>query len=962
MTKRTIDAVDEPPLKRIRNDDVTSVPSPLKDAATWSFLEQYLRSELSYGQAEEGLTSYLGDRYREDDWREAKLAVFSGDSDDDEAIHNLISLKRRYIPEPSVSSSTLVATFASECKRVKHSIFIDEEAGEGDDEEEEEEEEEEEWCEDGLPAHPQKVTTLPGPSAKHTLSTKIDEIFNAYESRASKPSGRRIPYRAAWCSDTIDNRMYLLNVHRTVTDYIAEHLRSNSFSVTVSPWVPGQLYMVAESPQAIASTLPTSYELSVKDYFRISDKERAVVDRQRSQLPSPGWVRITRGKYKNATAYVTNLKSTKESSSNPLVWVLVALQDFPYPMPKGSVVLLDRSRLPAGKAVSDIIRDGEVVGCSYKGEEYYRGLLLKSFHRDLLDPVSTPHPDEIRLHIHSGWDTPFIKTTERAFSMEFLRVGDAARVITGEFGAEIGEVVSADHAFGSIRLEYSIEGHKIQSEVQLQDVERVFWVGDTIRVVAGIYLGLEGHIVQMTGDIFQICQTSTKEEVEVSKYYLDRCSLKHTLQAHLPTQQFFEPPPDIDDIQIGDVVEVLVGKHVGKSGIVDWFPPGGTMLWIQDMNPMLTTGNDRGYDVSPGDIVSVVRGLEYRATGVVQSVNFPEARLTILSGCDHTIIDVPIRFVMTRKLRNDSFSHVIGKEVFIVGGNLKGYRATLYDIESENCIVAVHGQKRTTLKCPDVITSYGMRLNGAVLEGSDLLSFCDMQKKSYLMAQPRSTTPPPEKIVPSSSITNASPSKSSSSNVLSHWTASPEDINLVLNRANQTPNLNSSAASDPWTINEDDIRDISEARAEKHQDNGPLSWLMKKDFSSALLTHHALLKVSPSFENGRLSKRFVSTVCPDPFCGANGPAPEGCVAAFCTSNGAGARIQHYHIPASDLSPAHPRKKNQHCLILDGEYCGLILPVSKCNVKSKTVEVFLITTITVTLHFDQICLVELAQHR
>jgi hypothetical protein len=134
---------------------------------------------------------------------------------------------------------------------------------------------------------------------------------------------------------------------------------------------------------------------------------------------------------------------------------------------------------------------------------------------------------------------------------------------------------------------------------------------------------------------------------------------------------------------------------------------------------------------------------------------------------------------------------------------------------------------------------------------------------------------------------------------------------------------------------------------------------MKKEFSSALLTHHALLKVSPRFENGRLFKHFVSTACPDPFCGANGPAPEGCVAAFCTSNGAGARIQHYHIPASDLSPAHPRKKNQLCLVLDGEYRGLILPVSKCNVRSKIVEVVLIATITVALHFNQICLVELA---
>lgn len=134
--------IDEPPSKRIRNDSngewwwyssqlflmriiVTGTchaPSPLEDAGTWSFLERYLKSELSYRQAEEGLISYLGDRYREDDWREAKLAVFSGDGDDYEAMNNLMALKRRYIPEPSVLSSMLVATFASKRKQVSETF------------------------------------------------------------------------------------------------------------------------------------------------------------------------------------------------------------------------------------------------------------------------------------------------------------------------------------------------------------------------------------------------------------------------------------------------------------------------------------------------------------------------------------------------------------------------------------------------------------------------------------------------------------------------------------------------------------------------------------------------------------------------------------------------------------------------------------------------------------------------
>ena len=86
---------------------------------------------------------------------------------------------------------------------------------------------------------------------------------------------------------------------------------------------------------------------------------------------------------------------------------------------------------------------------------------------------------------------------------------------------------------------------------------------------------------------------------------------------------------------------------------------------------------------------------------------------------------------------------------------------------------------------------------------------------------------------------------------------------------------------------------------------------MNREFSTLFLTYHAIFAVSLRFNHAKLHKRFVSTACPDPFCGANGPAPEDCVAVFCTSNRAGAALEHYHIPAKDLSPAPPRKKTKN---------------------------------------------------
>jgi hypothetical protein len=141
---------------------------------------------------------------------------------------------------------------------------------------------------------------------------------------------------------------------------------------------------------------------------------------------------------------------------------------------------------------------------------------------------------------------------------------------------------------------------------------------------------------------------------------------------------------------------------------------------------------------------------------------------------------------------------------------------------------------------------------------------------------------------------------------------------------------------------------------------GPIPWLMSKEFALTLLTYHILLKVSPSFLHSRLHKQFVLTACPNPFCDENGPTPEGYMAIFCTSNGAGAAIEHHHIPTSDLSPAPPCKKNQQCLILGEAHCGALGTVVNCWTKKKTVDLRIGESDIQDLGFDQLCLVELSR--
>jgi hypothetical protein len=151
----------------------------------------------------------------------------------------------------------------------------------------------------------------------------------------------------------------------------------------------------------------------------------------------------------------------------------------------------------------------------------------------------------------------------------------------------------------------------------------------------------------------------------VSKYYLDQRLLKHMVHSQLPTQQYFESPKLNNSIEIGDYIEVLKGEHVGKCGVINWFPKGDTKLSFHDIftvdNNESSSGllsisvpiaivqwmsttqtiqytKERGYDVKPGDVMTVVRRPEYEAKGVVQGVDFPNAHLTLLCDIDHTLV------------------------------------------------------------------------------------------------------------------------------------------------------------------------------------------------------------------------------------------------------------------------------------------------------------------------------------
>ncbi|KAG1722154.1 hypothetical protein EDB19DRAFT_1835142 [Suillus lakei] len=646
--------VDEP---TVQEED--EAPPPLMDPHAWEILERFLTVDsMTYEQTEKDFHAYLGDCHLLNDWKEAQLALFSGDADDALSLLNFCNLKLKHLlsTPPALLPTGIPGT--SSCGGHSHpNIFIDAEAGEDDGEDEEDEEDIELASQHGPYNRPVKVMYLP--EWRYRMSDVIERIKGNMQ--------------AGHTPVLISLRTYFLIVPRTITEFLAGVLQNNGISVTISPWVPGQLYIVPDSPHTVLSTIPESHKPCVRRFDHLPEEQEEALNRLCAQLPNPTWVRVNRGEYKDAIAYIFD-----SEQMNDFVTVLIPPRDFPYPMAKGSITLFDPSRLPAGKLLSDIIHGGAVIGYSFKGEEYYSGLLKKKFHRYCLELVPIPHPNDICLHIQSGWDTPFIKKAEIAFS-----------------------------------------NHRKEMEANLDDVERIFHIGDEVKVIAGAYMGLEGHIIQKYDDIFHVCQSGTQEEVQVSKYYLDCCPVDHMLHGHQSTHQYIDPPLETESIQISDYVQVLTGDSVGKSGTVEWVTSTGSMLWFRDTDTMLSSDDltglalpaiqvptsmvehtclpptikfsrDRGYDIKPGDVVSVSHGPGYCTTGVVHSVDFPNAQLTLETD-NAELVKVPIGFIM--KMCNadlNSFNQFISKEVFIIGGSKKGFQAMLYNISSHTCQIALH--------------------------------------------------------------------------------------------------------------------------------------------------------------------------------------------------------------------------------------------------------------------------------
>ncbi|KAG2754082.1 hypothetical protein P692DRAFT_20870194 [Suillus brevipes Sb2] len=436
----------------------------------------------------------------------------------------------------------------------------------------------------------------------------------------------------------------------------------------------------------------------------------------------------------------------------------------------------------------------------------------------------------------------------------------------------------------------------------------------------------KGYVVQKYKEIHHL----PVWHIGVSKYYLDRCPVDRTLQGYMATPQYVDPPEEPKSIEISDYIKVIIGNLIGKGGLVLW--AAGEFIWFQDETNILRSDDhtpdmipflrvqaamvectclpatikftkERGYDVRPGDVVSVACGPEFQTKGVVTVVDFINTQLTLDTKGDHALIKVPICFMMkTQNVDLDDFKKFINIEVFIIRGEKKGFQAMLYALSLEDCIVAVHSLPHMNAKRHNVATTYGCRLKGAMLE--------DAQKVAHRPSPLKHHTSPRE--------------------AHTYTTRPLYQLNILIDTGSST--------EDPWVVNPSDSLPVADLTAVNPCDS--LIWL--RDFAVHFYTYHALFHVSAGFQGGKLVKWLGSSHSPDPpFCGPNDIAPPGQIAVWCTAKTAGGARVDYHIPIEFLTPAQPRKKGQECFIMNVDdstaviECVLRHPPPYANVDRKS---------------------------
>ena len=252
---------------------------------------------------------------------------------------------------------------------------------------------------------------------------------------------------------------------------------------------PGAIFIEATDVEAVYEACRCFTHASLHDIHKISHEQAILCLKERTTYTphSPGWVRLTKGRYTGDTAYVCNVT---DSLQTQLLIIPRIFGDGPKRRYRGRPpqALFDANYLCSSFKVEK--RNQMYL---YRGDRYFDGFLqtkMEDFdHNDTL-----PSREELQLFKKCPQIPPeFIQAAYDAIDASALRPGHRVLAICGPFQGQSGVVVTALSDTAQVQF----PGLELVMDIKCGELRRDIQVGDEVKVVAGLNAGFTGWVVSV---------------------------------------------------------------------------------------------------------------------------------------------------------------------------------------------------------------------------------------------------------------------------------------------------------------------------------------------------------------------------------------------------------------------------------------------------------------------------------
>ncbi|KAI6148025.1 hypothetical protein BKA82DRAFT_4015093 [Pisolithus tinctorius] len=670
---------------------VTVVPL-LEDAATWQLVLRWAADDsLSFANFLTEMEKF-GNRYQFDEWKSIFDQVFEASREGTAVEVVRAAMAERGVVEPSSARDAPPAQASSSRKSSRRSHrslcpakrprmsksasrYLDISARENEEDEEDEEEDEL----DDEANHCPRVTEIP-PSGRANLTQQLESLFRRYGGEGSA-EGLRAKAHQQGPVRSVEGRMEV-GTNRTqprVFKVVLPSARSAGF-------VLQHFKLEGLKCKTFHSIVPVPME-EMEPFAQPSD------------IPVHSWVCLLTSGLKNEIAYVKRVEGNS-------VYLLVVPWNLPYisggenSAAHRELFDVDLARQHGLEVILTPSPEGRTIAHCLQSQ-YHCGLLHRRFQRRNVEPV-----------------------------------GDCGKIQAGEFVNEVAYVtMDVQGESVIVRLDNPTPELPTSLEISIHDFKCKFRSGDSVDVIAGPHRGFEGMVlsVDVIEDMALLCGNSGQQASQgiqtshrVLLSYPNR-DPHDQLRCHPPVEEHFIEPGDaaFDD-------EDAKGDKGKSKAQVPEVPSKDSDSDGADDEEVIIFSKEKGWDVSKGDLIQVIRGPAVDVEGVVRSVDLITATLTLESE------DGPW-----------------------------GYSGTLRSVGRTSCTVAIHSGAMT-FKNTAVASRFGILLDGTPLGPSRLAAFNHMRRRCFItQSQCRSTTPPP---LPSENP-SADPGPSNP------WVTTPNDVN-----------------------------------------------------------------------------------------------------------------------------------------------------------------------------------------